>query len=118
MASAKLSRQQLPQAPGVLVIAVSGDVDGSNSDEIERFFDSALEQDKPQHVLLDLTGLTFASTEFYSCLVFWRDELGRRGGKLVLYGLPAIIASTLRIFSLDRVLTNRPDQAAALAELR
>jgi anti-anti-sigma factor len=117
MAAAKLSRQALAQAPAVLVIAIAGDVDGSNIDEVERFFDTALEQEKPRHVLLDVSGLTFASTDFYSRLVFWRDELARRDGKLVLYGLPAIIASTLRIFSLDRVLTNRPDQQAALAAL-
>jgi anti-anti-sigma factor len=117
MAAAKLSRQSLPQAPGVAVVAVTGDVDVNNIDEVERFVESLLQQEQPQHLLLDLSGLTFASTDFYSRLVFWRDELARRGGKLVLYGLPAIIASTLRIFSLDRVLTNRPDQQAALAAL-
>jgi hypothetical protein len=36
---------------------------------------------------------------------------------MVLYGLPSIIASTMRMFSLDRVLTSRPDRAAALAAL-
>ena len=112
---AKLSRQTVPERPGVVVISIAGEAHFSNGRGIETYFDEVLEAVQPKHVLLDLSELTFAASAFFSSLLFWREEMTKRGGMLVLFGLRSEIASTMRILTLDRVLTIRADRQAALA---
>src|SRR5437868_14717011 len=101
----KLSRQTLSQSPKLVLVSLAGEVELTNGLQAEQYFDRMLQEDQPRHVLLDLSGLTFASSVFFSALLFWREELTRRGGRLVLYALRPEIAGTIRILSLDRVLT-------------
>ena len=75
------------------------------------------ERDREGVILLDLSGLTFAGTGFLSCLLLWREELARKNGALVLFGLRREFASTIHVVALDRLLTIRPDEAGALAAL-
>jgi anti-anti-sigma factor len=110
----KLSRQPLRSSPKVVVVTVAGQVDIGNGMEVEQYFERVLQEDQPRDVLLDLSGLTFAGSAFFSSLLFWRQEMSKKGGKLVLYGLRPEIAGTMRILGLDRVLTIRPDQPSAL----
>ena len=113
----KLSRETLLPSPKVVMVSLVGEVEFTNGLQAEQFFDRMLQEDQPRHVILDLSGLTFASSVFFSALLFWRDELTRREGRLVLYGLSPEIASTMRILGLDRVLTICPDQPSALDAL-
>jgi len=113
----QLSRQTLQQAPRIVVLSIVGEGDYHNGRRIETYFDEMLEADKPRHVLLDLSGLTFAASVFFGSLLFWRESMTARNGFLVLYGLRPEVASTLRIVALDRVLKICPDQQAALAAL-
>jgi anti-anti-sigma factor len=117
MAALKLSRQKVQDAPVVVTLRVAGEMGGANGRQAETYFDETLQADKPRHVLLDLGELTFADSAFFSALLFWREEMMKGGGALVLFGLRPEIASTMRLLTLDRVLTVRPDQAAALAAL-
>ena len=110
----KLNQQILRQAPKVVSVSLAGEVDINNGLQAEEYFDRMLQQDQPQHVLLDLGDLTFAGSVFYSSLLYWRKELTRRGGQLVLYGLRPEIAGSMRIMGLDHVLTIRADQPSAL----
>jgi anti-anti-sigma factor len=100
-----------------VVLRLAGEVEIFSAQEAERYFDRLVEEEQPRHVLLDLSELTFASSVFFSSLLFWREEMTRRAGQMVLYGLRPEIASTLRIVALDQVLTIRPDQPSALAAL-
>jgi phenylacetate-CoA ligase len=50
-------------------------------------------------------------------LLVCREEVMKRGGELVLFALRPELFSTMRILTLDRVLSIRADQAAALAPL-
>jgi anti-anti-sigma factor len=113
----KLSRQTLLQSPKVVMVSLVGEVEFTNGLQAEQYFDTMLQEDQPKNVLLDLSGLTFASSVFFSSLLFWREELTRRGGRLVLYALRPEIASTMRILGLDRVLTICPDQPSGLDAL-
>jgi stage II sporulation protein AA (anti-sigma F factor antagonist) len=117
MLDLKLSRQVLSQSPKVVVVRLAGQAEFSNSLKAERYFDSVLQEEAPRHVLLDLGELTFADSAFFSSLLFWKERLNQQGGQLVLYGLRPEIAGPMRIMALDRVLTVRADQPAALEAL-
>ena len=117
MPEANLSHERLQEAPRVTAVRIRGDVDASNGRAVESYFDAVLKDEQPRHVLLDLGGVTFGDSAFFSSLLFWREEMTKRGGQLILFGPRPELLSTLRILTLDRVLTIRPDQAAALAAL-
>jgi stage II sporulation protein AA (anti-sigma F factor antagonist) len=113
----KMDRQTLRQSPKVVVVSLAGEVEASNGLQVEQYVDRVLQEEQPRHILLDLGGLTFAGSVFFSALLFWRDRLTRQGGQLVLYGLRPEIVRTMRILALDRVLTIRADQPCALDAL-
>ena len=115
MTDVNLSQQTVQESPKVVVLQMVGEAHFSNGQQIEKYFEEVLESAQPQHMLLDLSELTFAASAFFSSLLFWREEMTKRGGKLVLFALRPEIFSTMRILTLDRVLTIRPDQPAALA---
>jgi anti-anti-sigma factor len=115
MADANLSHQTVQQSPKVVMVRIEGEAHVGNGLQIENYFDGVLQSEEPQYVLLDLSDLTFAGSAFLSSLLFWREEMAKRGGKLVLYGVRPEIYSTMRILTLDRVLTLCPDQQAGLA---
>lgn len=113
----RLSRETACESPKIVVFRIAGDVDYLSVGSVERAFNEVLESDKPQHVLLDLSGLTFLVTPFMGSLLFWKEEMLKRGGKLALFGMQPAIASTLRLIRLDRVLTFWANREDALANL-
>lgn len=117
MAALKLARRTAQESPRVVTLSVAGEVGRDNGRQVEAYFDEALKADDPKHVLLDLAELTFGDSAFFSSLLFWREEMIKRGGGLVLFRLRPEIASTLRVLTFDRMLTIRPDEASALAAL-
>jgi anti-anti-sigma factor len=117
MVEVKLRHERVQESPRVVVVHVEGDIDALNGRAVENYFDTVLQGEQPRHVLLDLSGVTFGGSAFFSSLLFWREELTKRGGKLVLFALRPELISTMRILTLDRVLTIKPDQDAALASL-
>ena len=117
MAEVKLSHERARESPRVAVVRIHGEVDSTNGRAVESYFDTVLQDEQPRHVLLDLGGVTFGDSAFFSSLLFWREELTKRGGKLIMFAPRPELISTMRILALDRVLTIRPDQAAALAGL-
>jgi anti-anti-sigma factor len=117
MSSAKMDCQTVQAAPKVVVFRITGEVDDNTSRQFESTFDATMQAEQPRHVLFDLTGLAFASTAFYSSLIFWKEEVTKRGGELVLFAVPPPILSTMRIFTLDRKFKICPDQATAVAAL-
>ena len=112
-----LSHQTLQQSPKVVLVRIAGQGNSQTGRQIETYFDQMLEREKPRHVLLDLSELAFAASVFFGSLLFWRETMASEGGKLVLFALRPEVASTLRIATLDRVLTIRPDCQAALSAL-
>jgi anti-anti-sigma factor len=117
MPDLKVTQQPLWQSPKAIIVSLTGQVDTSNGLQLEQDFDRVLQEQQPRHVLLDLRGLTYASSVFFSSLLFWREHLARQGGQLVLYGVRPEIASTMRILALDGVLTIRADQPSAIDAL-
>jgi anti-anti-sigma factor len=117
MSKQQFSRQKVPGRPEVLILGMTGEIGRDIGRQAEVYFDESLQAEQPRHVLLDLSGLTFGDSAFYASLLFWKEEMVKRGGTLVLFGLSPELASTLRLLTLDRHLTICPDQAAALAAL-
>jgi stage II sporulation protein AA (anti-sigma F factor antagonist) len=117
MVALRLSRETVQESPKIVTLRIAGDVDYLNVPGVERAFAEVLETDRPRHVLLDLRELTFVVTPFLGSLLFWKEEVARRGGKLALFGATPSIADTLRVIRLDRVLPLWANQQDALADL-
>jgi anti-anti-sigma factor len=117
MVPLQLSRQVLQETPKVVVFRLAGDVDYLNVQSVEGYFNDILEGERPRHLLLDVSGLTFVVTPFLGSLLFWEKELQGRGGRLVLFGVRPSIEHPMRVLRLHRVLTFCPDQQTALAAL-
>jgi anti-anti-sigma factor len=113
----RVDRQTLRENPKVVVFRIAGEVDETNGRQAETYFTDLMSAQKPHDVLLDLGGLTFGSSGFFGSLLFWKEEVAKGSGQLVLFGLRPEIASTLRIFSLDRVVSICADRQAALDKL-
>jgi anti-anti-sigma factor len=113
----QLGRERVQQSPRVVVLRVAGDVDYLNVEAVEKNFADLLESEQPRHVVLDFTGLTFIVTPFLGSLLFWKEQLGRTGGRLVAFGLRPAIESPMRAMRLHRVLTFCSDRETALAQL-
>ena len=114
MADLELKRETVSESPKTVVLSVIGELDETNGRRVETYFDETIETEKPRHVLLDLSGLAFAGSSFFGSLLFWKEEVAKRGGSLVLYGLRSEVASTMRIFSLDRLLAITDTREAAI----
>lgn len=117
MGELRLGRETVRESPKTVLLRIAGDVDYLNVARVERAFNEVLETDQPRHVLLDFSDLTFVVTPFLGSLLFWKEEMAKRGGKLALFGARPAIADTLRVIRLDRVMPLWPNQQDALASL-
>jgi len=111
------SHEKVNDSPRIVIVRIDGEVDMGNAREVEGHFDSVLQETQPKHMLLDLSGVPFGDSAFFSALLVCREEVMKRGGELILFSLRPELFSTMRILTLDRVLSIRADQAAALAAL-
>jgi stage II sporulation protein AA (anti-sigma F factor antagonist) len=112
-----MSHEKLRESPRVVKVRIGCDVEAGNGQEVEKYFNYVLQAEQPRHVLLDLGGVTFGDTAFFSLLLFMKEEVQKGGGQLVLFGVRPELHSTLRLLSFDKFLTIRADKAAALAAL-
>lgn len=117
MPKLQLSHAVVQESPKVLCFRIAGDVDYLDVTPLEERAGQVLRQEQPRHVLLDLGGLSFVVTPFLGSLLFWKDEVSKAGGQLVLFGLTTSTDCAVRHLRLDRVLTICKDREAALAAL-
>ena len=113
MSDIRLEHETVQTDPKIVLMRIAGEVDGTNGRQVETYFNDLIDSEKPHDVLVDLSSLSFAGSGFFGSLLFWKEEVANAGGQLVLFGLRPEIASTMRIFSLDRVVTICEDQQAA-----
>jgi anti-anti-sigma factor len=114
MAELSLRHETVHESPKVVTVCIAGELDETNGRQAETYFNDLIDSEKPQHVLLDLAGLSFAGSGFFSSLLFWKEEVAKSGGQLVLFGMRPELASTMRIFSVDRLVAICDNQQAAL----
>jgi anti-anti-sigma factor len=118
MSQLQLTHEVTQPSPKVVTVALAGELDHSNGRNAETYFDELWNKESPKHVLLDLSKLTFAGSVFFSTLLFWRETVKTAGGQLVLFAPTSEVLSTMRLFTMDRILTICPDRAAALAAVK
>ena len=117
MSQLDLSHEVVQDSLKVVCLALEGELDSSNGRSAETYFEETWEKESPRHVLLDLEKLTFAGSIFFSALLFWRETVNAGGGKLVVFGPTSEVLSTMRLFTMDRILTICPDRQAAMEEI-
>lgn len=114
MSQLEITHKTVQDSPKVACLALSGEFDLAAAPEADKYFENVLASESPEHVLLDLSKLSFAGSDFFSSLLFWKEKVAENGGKLALFGLQSQVASTLRLFVLDRVVTVCATQQEAL----
>jgi anti-anti-sigma factor len=101
----------------VLVVRLAGELDSDNARRADEFMKGAFQTEQPGHVLLDFSGLAYGSSALLGSLLFWKDQVAKRGGALVLFGLQALVADLLRAVGFQVLFTLAADQETALTAL-
>jgi anti-sigma B factor antagonist len=117
MATFEMRHQLVRETPRVLLLELAGEARYLDLAATESYFSQALAETQPQHVLLDMAGVTFMVTPFLGSLLFWKEEVARRGGRLILCGLGPRMESLVRLVRLDRLLTLCATRDEALSQL-
>src|SRR6516162_5278001 len=102
---------------GVMHIALIGRLDTPGVDRIETQLTAHL---VPQgaRALVDLSQVAFIGSGGIRMFITIARALGRRGGKLVLYGAQPPVAQVFATTSLNDIVPVRADAAAAAAAVR
>jgi anti-anti-sigma factor len=96
------------------IVAVTGEVTFSNVADLNRRLDTALDRDA-QHLVVDLTEVTFIDSSGLSALLTASAEARRRGGGIALVLAQGEPPSIFRFRGVDRLLALYPSREAALA---
>ena len=102
---------------GVVNVSLDGRLDTSGVDEIETRLTAQLVP-AAAHAIVDLSKVTFLGSGGLRMFIAIARALGRKGGKLVLYGAQPLVAQVLETTSLNDIVPVRADAAAAAAAAR
>jgi anti-anti-sigma factor len=117
MTKLTLTRQMIREVPRVLVIRLAGTLDTDNGKRVDDYVKESFQSEQPCHVLLDFSDLPYVPSVLLGSLLFWKDQIGKRGGALVLFAVQSFVADLLRTVGFHRLFTLTPDQETALAAL-
>jgi stage II sporulation protein AA (anti-sigma F factor antagonist) len=117
MDAPQLSRRLVRESPGTVVLRIAGEVDYLAVPRVENYFAQMLQAEQPRHVLIDGSDLTFVVTPFLGSLIFWQEEVRKRQGRLIVFGLSSSLQRVMDVLRLERVLTFCHDEQAALVAL-
>jgi anti-sigma B factor antagonist len=98
------------------IVAVTGEVTFSNVTDLNRRLETALDGDA-QHLVVDLTEVSFIDSSGLSALLTASAEARRRGGAVALVLAQGEPPSIFRFRGVDRLLSLYPSREAALASL-
>jgi stage II sporulation protein AA (anti-sigma F factor antagonist) len=85
------------------VLAVSGQIDVTNSDQLRDLLDSEVAQ-LPRHFIIDLSGLRFMDSSGLHAILRANRALGRHGGILSLLAPQEAVARMLCLTAADRLI--------------
>lgn len=105
-----------PVLPGVVVLAVRGEVDPSTSRELQDRLLAHVRSTGPP-LIIDLTGVTFLCAAGLTVLVAVWDAAAALGVRLCVVARTRAVLRPMRITVLDEVLDVHPDIAGALRRL-
>jgi anti-anti-sigma factor len=117
MSPPALDRQTVREDPKVVEVGFAGTWSHDSGLALRESFTRLLEETKPRHLVLNGSAMSFADSEFVSGLIWLKDRVALRGGKLVLCSFRDEVWSTFRLLSLDHIIPIYPDRESALASL-
>jgi anti-anti-sigma factor len=118
MSAPALTPQTIQDDPKVVEVGFAGTWSHESGLALRESFTRLLEETKPRHLILNGSAISFADSEFVSGLIWLKDRVALRGGKLVLCSFRDEVWSTFRILSLDHIIPIHADRESALASLR
>jgi anti-sigma B factor antagonist len=101
-----------PLADGLL-IEINADVDVASSPVLRKKLMSLIEQETPERLAVDLTGVSFMDSSGVATLVEALRAQSTAGRRLILVGLQPRVRGILEISRLDALFTTVDDIAAA-----
>lgn len=102
---------------GVLVLALIGRLDTPGVDRVETQL-TAHVVPRAARAIVDLSQVTFIGSGGIRMFITVARTLGRRGGKMVLYGAQPLVAQVFETTSLNTIVPVRADAAAAAEAAR
>ncbi len=102
---------------GLLDVSLIGRLDTAGVDCIETQLTAHLVP-RGARAIVDLSQVVFLGSVGIRMFITIARALGRKGGKLVLYGAPPLVAQVLEITSLNSIVPVRADSGAAAAVAR
>jgi anti-anti-sigma factor len=102
---------------GVLKLSLSGRLDTPGVDSVETQLTAHLVP-RAARAMVDLSQVTFVGSGGIRMFITIARAVGRRGGKLVLYGAQPTVAQVFEITSLNTIVPVHADAAAAAAVAR
>jgi anti-sigma B factor antagonist len=101
--------------PGSInVLPLKGEIDLHVSPRVESSLASMIAK-RPEHVVVDLSGVTFIDSSGLAVLIKAMQDLKEYGGKLTLAGINNDVRSIFEIARLDRVFVIDPRDDELLA---
>lgn len=112
--TASVAARESAGAPYTL-IALSGEADVTNSDQLRDLLDTEIAK-QPDHVVVDLSGLSFMDSSALHALLRANRALDRVGGVLSLVAPQEPVARMLSLTAADRLVPVYPNLAAAVGD--
>jgi rsbT co-antagonist protein RsbR len=91
----ELSVPVIPVLPGVLAVPLVGSFDTARASELHATVLEAVEQQRAQHVLLDVTGVPVMDTQVAQMMIQLTDAIRLLGAEPTLVGVRPEVAQTL-----------------------
>jgi anti-sigma B factor antagonist len=104
-------------ADGIEKISLSGRLDSAGADQIGLRF-AGLTATRPALIVVDLSQVSFLASIGIRMLLSNAKALERRGGRMVLAGLPAIVEEVLKVAGIDALIPLYADVGSACAGLK
>lgn len=108
----RLEQVGLPE--GILLVKLVGPLDIAGANEVEGPLSSIAE--KHDKVIISFDGVSFLASIGIRVLVKTARAIGKRHGRLVVYGLNADARKVLRSTGVDTIVPVAADEKAAIAE--
>lgn len=102
---------------GVLALALIGRLDTPGVDRVETQLTARLVP-RGARAIVDLSGVTFIGSGGIRMFITIARSLGRRGGKIVLYGAQPLVTQVFETTSLNIIVPVRADAASAAEAAR
>jgi anti-sigma B factor antagonist len=103
-----------PSEGGIAILRLQGELDMSAAPVLRARVDAPT---NATAMVLDLSGATFVDSAVLKELLRARAELGRRGMRLVLAGVPEVVRRLLDLTRTAELFEEAPDAAAAIRRL-